>query len=100
MLGQPERAMRAGVLVCFRLEVTMELLWKARMSILPREDDIVTTIANEVETSYKVEQVKFEFLHSNVAEPTGYDEGVPQYGEFTPSVLTSTGPVIIVSLVP
>lgn len=100
MLGQPERAMRAGVLVCFRLEITMELLWKARMSLLPREDDILTTIADEVETSYKVEQVKFEFLHRNAADPTGYVEGVPQYGEFEPSVLTSTGPVIVVSVVP
>ena len=100
MLGQPERAMRAGVLVCFRMETTEELLWKARMSLLPREDDILTRILDEVETVYKVERVKFEFLHRNVADPTEYIEGIPQYGEFTPSVLTSTGPVIIVSLVP
>ena len=100
MLGQPERALRAGVLVCFVMETTMELLWKARMSVLPREDDILTRIANEVETPYKVEKVQWEFLHHNIAEPTGYIGGVPQHGGFEPSVLTSTGPVIIVSLVP
>ncbi|KKM07418.1 hypothetical protein LCGC14_1734080, partial [marine sediment metagenome] len=72
-------------------------LWKARMGVLPREDDILTTVADEVETAYKVEEVRFEFLHSNVADPTGYIEGVPQYGLFEPSVFTFTGPVVIVS---
>ncbi len=100
MLGQPERAMRAGVLVCFRLEGTLDLLWKARMSLLPRENDICVRVADEVETSYKVEEIRFEFLHSNAAEPTEYIGGVPQYGEFEPSVLTSTGPIVVVSLVP
>ncbi len=97
MLGQPERAQRAGVMVCFYLETTMELLWKARMSILPRENDNCVRIVDEVETTYKVEKVKFEFLHHNAAEIIGYVEGVPQYGEFVPSLSAFIGPVIIVS---
>jgi hypothetical protein len=99
MQGQPERAMRAGVLVCFRMETTMELLWKARMSLLPREDDIVTRIVGDVETVYKVEEVRFEFFHRNVAEVVGYVDGVAQYGEYVPATIASTGPVVIVSAV-
>lgn len=99
MQGQPERAMRAGVLVCFRMGTTMDLLWKARMSLLPREDDIVTRIVDGVETAYKVEEVRFEFLHRNVAEFIGYVDGVPQYGEYVPAVIASTGPIVIVSAV-
>lgn len=98
MDGQPERAMRAGVVVSFLLEGTSELLWKARMTVLPTEDDVCVRIVNEVETSYKVEAVRFEFLHPDVAEVIGYVDGVPQYGEYVASSLAEVGPVVVVSL--
>ena len=97
MEGQPGRALRAGVVVCFRAEVGGALLWKARMNSIPRIDDTCVRIADEVETEYKVEAVRFEFLHENASEPTGYIEGVAYYDEFTPSALTHTGPIVIVS---
>ena len=97
MDGLPGRALRAGVLVCFRAEDGNELLWTARMTHLPKEGDICTTIANEVEVDYLCESVRFEFLHENTSGPTGYVEGVPQYDEFTPSSLTHTGPIVTVS---
>lgn len=101
MQGQPERAMRAGVMVTFRLEGALELLWKARMSSVPQDNNVCVQISNGVETSYKVERVMFEFLHSDVAEVIGYDEnGMPQHGEFVASPITSTGPVVVVSAVP
>ena len=51
-----------GVYVCFRLEGTMELLWKSPMLILPRPNDLVGHRVNgEIETWYKVESVKWEF---------------------------------------
>ncbi len=99
MDGQPERAMRAGVLVCFRLEGAMDLLWKARMSHLPKVDDTCVTIAGEVETQYKVESVRIEFLHRNAADVVGYVEGMPQYGEFVPTIGTVQGPCVIVSAI-
>jgi hypothetical protein len=98
MDGQPERALRAGVTVCFRDEDTNALLWKARMGVLPLVGDVVTQIVDGVETEYRVESVKFEFLHRNVAGRTGaFVDGVPQYGAFTPSVFTHAGPIVIVS---
>ena len=100
MEGRPERAMRAGVVVCFRAEIGGALLWKARMSSIPRVDDICVRFADEVETEYKVETVRFEFLHENASEPTGYIDGVPYYDEFTASALTYTGPIVTVSPVP
>ncbi len=51
-----------GVYVSFRLEGTMELLWKSPMLILPRPNDLVGHRVNgEVETWHKVESVKWEF---------------------------------------
>ena len=99
MDGQPGRALRAGVMVCFRDEDTNDLLWKARLSVLPSIGSTCVTIADEVETDYKVEEVRFEFLHRNVAEVIGHDADGPQYGDFVPSMLTHTGPVIIVSAI-
>jgi len=99
MLGQPERALRAGVVVCFRLEGTNDLLWTARMSALPATDDTCVRIADGVETEYKVEQVRFEFLHRNAADVIGYVDGVPQYGDFVPSTTTYIGPVVMVSAI-
>jgi len=97
MQGEPGRALRAGVLVCFRLKGTMELLWKARMSIVPRDDDRCVVIADEEETRYKVERVRWDFLRGSAAEIIGYDEGVPIYGDYVPTAMTQTGPVVIVS---
>ncbi len=97
MQGQPERALRAGVLTCYRLEDTMELLWKARMGVMPKEGDVCVQSVDGVETSYRVEEVRFEFLHRNVAEVIGYVDGVAQYGEYEPASLASVGPVVIVS---
>ena len=77
----------------------MELLWKARMSVLPEEDWVCTHIVNEVETLYKVESIGLDFLHPNVAEVIGYEGGVPQYGEYVASSIADVGPVVIVSLV-
>ena len=75
----------------------MELLWKARMGVMPREGNVCEHIVNDVSTSYKVEKVSFDFLHLNVAEVIGYADGVPQYGEYKPAPLASVGPVVIVS---
>jgi len=97
MDGKPGRALRAGVMVCFRDEDTNDLLWQARLGVLPPIGSTCITIANEVETEYKVEDIRFEFLHKNTSDPTGYIEGVAQYDDFTPSMLTHTGPVVIVS---
>ena len=97
MDGQPRRALRAGVLVCFRDEDTNDLLWKARLNVLPPINATCVTIKNGVETEYKVEAIQFEFLHRDIAEIIGYVDGVPQYGSFVPSVMTYTGPVVIVS---
>jgi len=100
MDGQPEWALRAGVAVCFRDEDTNALLWKARMNVLPLEGDVVIQIVDGVETEYKVEGVKFEFLHQNVAGPTGvYVDGVLQFETFTPSEFAYVGPVVTVSAV-
>ncbi len=88
------------VLTHFRLEGTLDLLWTARMSVLPQDGAVCTRIVDDVETAYKVERVGFEFRHANDAEITGYVEGVPQYGPFVPSAITSTRSTVIVSVVP
>ena len=75
----------------------MELLWKARMGVMPREGNVCVRIVNDVSTSYKVEAVHFDFLHRDVAEVIGYVDGVAQYGEYEPASLASVGPVVIVS---
>jgi len=97
MDGKPGRALRAGVMVCFRDEDTNDLLWQARLGVLPPIDSTCIAIADGVETEYKVEEIRFEFLHRDVAEIIGYVDGVPQFGDFVPSVMTHTGPVVIVS---
>ena len=75
----------------------MELLGKARLSVWPAIDSGYVNITNGVETSYKVEKVKLECLHRNVAEFTGYVDGVPQYGEYVADDLADVGLVVIVS---
>jgi len=67
------------------------------MSHLPLVGDICVRIADEVETEYKVEAVRFEFLHENSSEPTGYIEGVPYYDDVAASSFTHAGPIVFVS---
>ncbi len=101
MNGEPGRALRAGVVVLFRLEDTMELLWKSRLTILPPVGESCFRIMDSVETEYKVERVPFDFIHENDAEVIGHDsQGVPQYGEFIPSVVAIAAPFVVVSVVP
>lgn len=97
MDGRPGRALRAGMLVCFLAEDDDELLWTARMTELPKNGETCTDIVGEVETPYKVESKRWEFLHEDVGSPIGYIDGVPQYGDFVPSLLTHVGAIVIVS---
>jgi hypothetical protein len=67
-----------GVVVCFRLEDTNELLWKSPMQVLPGPDDTVVLLdAEGGPATYKVEGVKFEFLHETltVLPPGGPPQG-------------------------
>ena len=101
MNGEPGRALRSGVVVCFRLEDTGELLWKSRLTMMPPVGESCFRIMDTVETEYKVERVPFDFIHENDAEVIGHDaQGVPQYGEFVPSIMATPAPVIFVSVVP
>lgn len=86
------------MIVCFRLEDTGELLWKSRLTILPPVGASCFRIMDTVETEFKVERVPFDFVHENDAEVIGHDEqGVPQYGEFVPSIRATAAPVVVVS---
>jgi len=97
MYGVSGKATGYGwITVCFRLEGTMELLWKCKLSMMPQEDDICVQIVNGVETEYKVLGVRWEFVHDSLTQPMGYVNGVPQYGEFVPTVGTAAAPYIIV----
>ena len=90
----------AGLItVCFRLEGTMELLWKCKLNMMPQPNDTCVQVANDLETEYKVESVRWEFVHDSVTQPTGYVEGVPQYGEFVPTIGTVQAPCVIVSAI-
>ena len=63
LFAQIGRYSTLGVYVTFRLENTLEFLWKAPMKILPSVDHQVGHRMNSdpVETWYKVEAVKWEF---------------------------------------
>ncbi len=99
--GVPEAATRCGrITVCFRLDDTKELLWKCKVSMMPQPDDICVQIVNGVETEYKVEEVRWEFVHDSLTTPTSYVDGEPQYGEFIPTVGTTSAPCVMVSAVP
>ena len=59
-----------GVYVCFRLEGTMELLWRAPMKIIPGIDHQVGALidGSDVETWYKVEGYRWEFEEETAAD--------------------------------
>jgi hypothetical protein len=96
MLGEIGREGRAGVIVFFRLEGTLEFLWKAPMESPPSVNELVGLLVNsEVETWYKVEEIRIEFQ---------YDEGEGSGGEFPidPWIAeyARNARTVIVSLVP
>ena len=99
MQGQPGRALRAGVMVCFRLEGSMELVSKSRLTMMPQPNHSVFVIVDGAEVEYKVESVRWDLLHANVAEPTGYVLGVPQFDEYVRADIADAGPVVVVSAV-
>lgn len=68
--------------------------------MMPQPDDICVQFVNGVETEYKVEGVRWEFVHDSLTTPMGYVDGEPQYGEFVPTVGTNLAPCVMVSLVP
>ena len=82
-----------GVWVCFRLENTMELLWKSPMKLIPRPNDQVGHLANgEVSTWYKVESVKFEFQDEEgeyIPEDGSPIPYVPERSDFGVCVIVS-----------
>ena len=95
MLGELNRVGRLGDVVSFRLEGTLELLWKAPMSAPPRVDELVGLLENnEVGTWYKVEEVKYEFLYGTSLAGGGEVPEVPVTSEYA-----RNAPTVIVSLV-
>lgn len=91
MLGEISRVGRLGAMVCFRLEGSMELLWKAPLEFLPQPNwHVGLLVDGEVETWYKVEQVKCEF-QVEIGE-VGGDPPQPWEAEYA-----AVGPCIIVS---
>lgn len=91
MLGDISRVGRAGVMVCFRREDTEELLWKAPLEFLPQPGWHVGLLSNsEVETWYKVEQIKCEFRIET--GEVGADPPEPWAAEYA-----AVGPCVFVS---
>jgi len=77
-LTEPRRKLRAGIIVVFRAEDTLDELWRTRLEVLPEVDDEVGLVVDgEVATWYKVEKKVWEFLH-NVAIVDEGDEGQEQ----------------------
>ncbi len=96
MLGEFKRDGRSGNIVTFRLEGTMEFLWKGPMLSIPSEDFEVGLLVNsEVETWYKVEKVRCEFAYEVYQVGGGEDPEVPVVSDYARNAYT-----VIVSLVP
>ena len=91
MAGEIGRLAPYGVFVCFLLEGTDEILWKAPMEIIPRPNDRVghRNYGSTVDTWYKVEKISWEFereepvFHGEpLAPPEPFPREVSQFGVY------------------
>ncbi|KKL04528.1 hypothetical protein LCGC14_2615170 [marine sediment metagenome] len=95
MLGEIGREGRAGIIVSFLLEGTLELLWKSSMQHPPRVDELVGLLGDgEVETWYKVEEVRYEFRYETSLAGGGEIPEVPMVSEYA-----RNAPIVVVSVV-
>ena len=73
---------RLGPTVVFKLDGQAEVLWRSTMAYVPRPDDLVGQI-EDGETNvlrwYKVESVRFEFVHDPADNYIGPDGGAMPY---------------------
>ena len=96
MLGEFNKVGRSGDVVSFCLEGTLELLCKAPMLAPPPVDSLVGVLVDgDVETWYKVEEIRYEFLYETSMAGGGEEPEVPVTSEYA-----RNAPTAIVSLVP